>query len=127
MALEIFIDESGYTGEHQLDPAQPIFVLSSINLGDEAAAELHAKHFTGMQAKELKHSRLAKRPSGQQRILDFIRNLTSMNAGDGVPVATAFAAHKKFQLLTLLVDLWVEPAMRKDGIDMYERGGNVGF
>ena len=128
MALQIFIDESAYTGEHQLDPGQPIFVLSSINLGDEVPVELHAKHFTGVQAKELKHSRLAKRSNGQQRILDFIRSLTSMHAADGVlPVATAFAAHKKFQLLTLLVDLWVEPAMRKDGIDLYEQGGNVGF
>jgi hypothetical protein len=106
---------------------QPIFVLSSINLSDTATAELLAEHFTGIQAKELKHSRLAKRPNGQQRILDFIRSLTSMNAADGIPVATAFAAHKKFQLLTLLFDLWVERAMHKDGIDMYEDGANLGL
>jgi hypothetical protein len=124
---EIFIDESGYTGEHHLDPAQPIFVLSSINLGDEITAELLAEHFTGVQAKELKHSRLAKRPNGQQRILDFIRGVSSMNAGGGLPVATAFAAHKKFLLLTLLVDQWVEPAMHKDGIDLYEEGANLGL
>jgi hypothetical protein len=127
MALEIFIDESGYTGEHQLDLAQPIFVLSSINLGNEVVAELCAKHFTGVQADELKHSRLAKRPRGRQRILDLVQSLASMNGAGGVPVATAFAAHKQFQLLTLLVDLWVEPAMRRGGIDMYERGANVGF
>jgi len=53
MALEIFIDESGYTGENQLDPAQPIFVLSSINLGDEVTADLLAEHFSGVQAKEM--------------------------------------------------------------------------
>ena len=127
MALEIFIDESGYTGEHQLDPAQPIFVLSSINLNDEITAELLAKHFTGVQAKELKHSRLAKRANGQRRILDFIRNLASMNIAGGMPAATTFTAHKKFQLLTLLVDLWVEPAMHKDGLDLYERRGDLGF
>ena len=80
-----------------------------------------------MQAKELKHSQLARRPSGQKRIVDFIRSLASMSAASKLPLATAFAAHKKFELLTLLVDLWVEPAMRRDGIDMYERGGNVGF
>jgi hypothetical protein len=127
MALEIFIDESGYTGEHQLDPAQPIFVLSSINLGNEAAAELCARHFTGMQADELKHSRLARRPRGRHRILGLVRSLASINGTGGVPVATSFAAHKKFQLLTLLVDLWVEPAMRRAGIDMYKQGANVGF
>lgn len=127
MALEISIDESGYTGEHLLDPAQPIFVLSSINLDDAVTAELLVKHFNGVQAKELKHSQLAKRFKGQRRILDFIRNLASMNTAGGIPIATTFAAHKKFQLLTLLVDLWVEPAMHKDGLDLYERGGNLGF
>jgi Protein of unknown function (DUF3800) len=127
MALEIFIDESGYTGERQLDSEQPVFVLSSINLDDETATKLHAEHFTGVQAKELKHSELAKRPSGQKRILNFIRSLASMNSASKRPVATAFAAHKKFELLTLIVDLWVEPTMRRDGVDMYERGGHIGF
>ena len=127
MALDIFIDESGYTGEHHLDPAQPVFVLSSINLTDEVTSELLARHFTGIQAGELKHSRLAKRASGRKRILDFIRSVSSMGRPDGIPVATLFTAHKKFQLLTLLVDLWVEPAMLKDGIDLYEDGANLGL
>jgi hypothetical protein len=102
-------------------------VLSSINLDDTVTAELLAKHFTGVQAKELKHSLLAKRANGQRRILDFIRNLASLNTAGGMPIATTFSAHKKFQLLTLLVDLWVEPAMHKDGLGPYERGGNLGF
>jgi len=127
MALEIFIDESGYTGEHLLDPKQPIFVLSSINLDDETTSQLIRSHFKGVQAEELKHSRLAKRARGQQRIVDLVRTLTSMKTSVGSGVATAFAAHKKFELLTLLVDLWVEPALHKDGIDMYERGANLGF
>lgn len=127
MALEIFIDESGYTGEHHLDPAQPVFVLSSISLDDETTAELLGRHFTGVQAEELKHSRLGRRPSGQQRILSFIQNLSSLKADDGLSVATAFSAHKKFQLLTLLIDLWVEPAMYKDGVDLYQDGANLGL
>jgi hypothetical protein len=126
MALDIFIDESGYTGEHQLDPAQPVFVLALINLDDEITSELLAKHFTGIQAEELKHSRLAKRASGQQRILSLIRSLSSMHTADGLRVATALSAHKKFQFLTLLFDLWVEPAMYKDGIDLYQDGANLG-
>jgi hypothetical protein len=127
MALDIFIDESGYTGEQHLDPAQPVFVLSSINLTEEMTSELLARHFTGVQASELKHSRLARRPSGQKRILDFVRSLASMGASNGVPLATLFVAHKKFQLITLLIDLWVEPAIRKDGIDLYKGGANLGL
>jgi len=71
VALEVFIDESGYTGERHLDPDQPVFVLSSNNLTDEMTFELLARHFTGVQAGELKHSRLAKRANGQKRILDL--------------------------------------------------------
>ena len=52
MALDIFIDESGYTGEHHLDPAQPVFVLSSICLTGEITSELLARHFAGVQARE---------------------------------------------------------------------------
>ena len=102
-------------------------MLSSITLDDEATAEIRAKHFAGVQSAELKHSRLAKRPNGRKRIVDFVRDLASKNSAASVPVATAFAAHKRFQLLTLITDLWVEPAMHEDGIDMYERGGNVAF
>ena len=127
VALDIFIDESGYTGENHLDPAQPNFVLSSINLTDEMTSELLARHFTGVKAGELKHSRLTRRASGQKRILDYIRSVSSMGGPDGMPVATLFATHKKFELLTLLVDLWVEPAMLKDGIDLYEDGANLGL
>lgn len=126
-ALEIFIDESGYTGERHLDREQPVFVLSSVKLDNKSAAELHAKYFTGVQAEELKHSKLARKLSGQERIVHLIRSLASVNAATELPLATVFAAHKKFELLTLLIDLWVEPAMHKAGVDMYEGGGNIGF
>ncbi|MGO9061890.1 MAG: DUF3800 domain-containing protein [Candidatus Binataceae bacterium] len=125
MALDIFVDESGYTGEHELDTTQPIFVLSSTSLSDGITAELFAQHFSGVKAKELKHSRLAKRPNGRQMVVNFIRSVASMNAESRLPVATVFPVHKKFQLLTLLVDLWVEPAMREAGIDLYEQGRNL--
>ena len=50
-----------------------------------------------------------------------------MGTPDGVSVATLLASHKKFQLLTLLIDLWVEPAIRNAGIDLYENGANLGL
>ena len=69
-------------------------MLSSINLTGEITSELLARHFAGVQARELKHSRLARRPNGQKRILDFIRSVSSMGSPDGIPVATLFTAHK---------------------------------
>ena len=50
-----------------------------------------------------------------------------MNAASKLPLATAFAAHKKFELLTLFVDLWVEPTMRKPALTCTEPGGHIGF
>jgi hypothetical protein len=35
--------------------------------------------------------------------------------------------HKEFCLLTKLVDLWLEPALYKDGVDFYDRGQNLAF
>jgi len=125
MALEIFIDESGYTGENLLHLAQPIFALSSINLDEKATSEVYAEYFTGARADELKHSRLVKRPSGRQRMLGLVRTLALMNAAGTLPAATGFAIQKRFQLLTLIIDLWVEPAMHYDGIDLYKDGGNL--
>ena len=38
-------------------------------------------------------------------------------------MATLFAAHMKFQVLTMVVDLWVEPSMCKDSFDFHTTYG----
>jgi hypothetical protein len=35
--------------------------------------------------------------------------------------------HKEYVLLGLLIDFWIEPALRLDGINLYERGANIGL
>lgn len=125
MALNIFIDESGYTGGNLLDQAQPVFALASIALPDDITAQLVTAHFTGVQAAELKHSRLAKYASGRRRVVEFVRKLNLLTNDLGRPVASAFVVHKKFSLLALAVDLWVEPAAEIGGIDLYKDGANL--
>ena len=114
----IYFDESGYTGQDLLNPAQPVFVGASTNLSDEAAAALVSKCFPDVRARELKHSVLCRRARGQEQIIRLLRNICP----DDFAVSVA---HKEFVIIALLVEYWVEPAMRDDGINLYERGGNL--
>jgi hypothetical protein len=115
------MDESGFTGEDLLSPDQPIFVHVSTTLSDEESAALYKEYFSGTQGAELKHKNLSKRSRGQDRIVGFF------NAVEGTEKCTVWLCHKEFTLLTYLVDLWVEPAMRQDGIDLYRDGANLGL
>lgn len=119
--LTLYMDESGFTGEDLMSASQPIFVHVSTMLSDEESMVLNNEYFKGVQASELKHKNLSKRPRGQDRLARFIAD----TKGNGK--FTAWLCHKEFTLLTYLVDLWVEPAMRQDGIDLYRDGANLGL
>lgn len=117
--LTVYMDESGFTGEDLMSLEQRIFVHVSATLSDEECAALYKEYFSGTQGPELKHKNLSRRPSGQRRIVGFI------NAVQGLGKCTVWICHKEFTLLTYLVDLWVEPAIHRDGIDLYQDGGNL--
>jgi hypothetical protein len=119
--LTFYMDESGFTGESLISPEQPIFVQSSTTLSDAECRALYREFFSGVQAPELKHSIIARRPAGRERIIKFIKALQKHHESQ----VTTWSAHKEFTLLTYLVDLWVETAMHQDGIDLYEDGGNL--
>lgn len=118
--MKVHVDESGYTGEDLINRQQPIFVLASICLSDANANRLVRTCFPRIQAAELKHSTLAKRPRGQEMIVDLLKHLEPESCA-------TYVVHKEFCLLTKLVDLWVEPAMHTLGVDFYEGGANIAF
>lgn len=119
--LEVFLDESGYTGDDLLNADQPVFVLASTILSDEEAATLLAEHFPQSTGHELKHSSIGSRPRGQRRMAEFIRLLSERG------VCATEVWHKEFTLVTTMVDCWVEESTRLHGIDLYDRGGNIGL
>ena len=116
------MDKSGFTGEDLSNPEQPLFVHVSTTLSNEECNILAKKYFAGVQASELKHKNLSKRPKGQARVVAFIKALSGETSK-----VTVWVCHKEFALLTYLVDLWLEPAMYLDGIDLYRDGGNLAF
>jgi hypothetical protein len=120
--LELHLDEAGYTGPDLLNQEQPVYALAAVRLPADVSRDLVAKCFAGVQARELKHSALHRRPHGRQQILDLINALA-----DCPDSASVTVSHKECVLLGMLVDYWVEPALRRDGINLYERGANIGL
>lgn len=114
------MDESGFTGEDLVGLSQPVFVHVATDLSREECSKLYLDLFSRMQADELKHKNLARRPSGRDRIVSFVKAIRSQKNR-----FTSWFAHKEFTLLTYLVDLWIEPAMHYDGVDLYKDGGNL--
>lgn len=122
MGSNIFIDECGYTGEDLFNPDQPVFVLSSTNLSEDMCQQLKDKHFSMVNAQELKHNRLAKNYNQQQMLINLLRDMA--NQQESVKFAVS---HKRYILITKIVDLLIEPMAYEDGIDFYENGLNIAY
>ena len=120
--MQIFLDESGYTGQDLLNPDQPAFCVATIGFREDECAALKARFFGGVRAAELKYSRLCKRPSQQRMVLNFLRDVVPRE-----PLVKVSIAHKEFVVAAKLVDLITEKAMRLDGINLYEGGANIGL
>jgi hypothetical protein len=116
----VYVDECGYTGPDLLDGAQPVFVLGSIAASEAECDALKQRFFGGVQAPELKHSNLARRPRGRKMIVELIKHLALR------PQMIRIAyAHKEYALVCKMVDLIVEPALHADGMDAYKEGFNI--
>lgn len=117
--VELFLDESGYTGSDLISTEQPAFTLASTNIGETEARSLLESCFGDRQG-EIKYSRLIKSVRGQRQLVDFLGAL-DLSRGN----CAFYAFHKQFLLLTFLIDFWLEPMMYEDGVNLYERGGNI--
>lgn len=117
---DIFVDESGYTGPNLLDCAQPVLAMASLKCDDAKCAGFKTRFFGSATSSELKYSSLSKSVAGRKKIVNFLREL----AAEPEIVKVAIA-HKKYALVGKMVDLIIEPAMHLDGVDLYDRGGNI--
>lgn len=112
----IFLDESGYTGEHLLDTKQPIFVLASHRLGETLSSELKNRFFGRVQTKELKYSKLRRRPRQQRMVVEFVREL----AATYQPAIKIYVAQKRYALTAKIVDILIEKVVYALGRNLYE-------
>jgi hypothetical protein len=117
--VTLFLDESGYTGPDLINREQPFFTLASTNISESDARALLSSCF-GERTREVKFLKLAKSARGRAAIVEFLR---SLDPGSGK--CAFFTFHKQFLLNAYLIDFWLEPMMHEDGINLYERGGNI--
>jgi hypothetical protein len=113
----IFLDESGFTGEDLLNPHQPIFCIASTTIDDATAAKHHGELLEHSNAREAKHNRLMRRPFGQAKMANFLRQIKADDNAFAV-----WVCHKPFALLTYFVDVWCEPLALRTGYDLYKNG-----
>jgi len=89
-----YIDETGFTGEDLIAREQPLFVLSTNNFtSDEAEAIIRAT-FSGVDAKELKHSRLIRNPRHRDRMIELVRAVAGDPTRAGTWISERLAVRK---------------------------------
>lgn len=115
----VSFDESGNTGPDLFNEDQPVFVLASTDL-TIAEAEKVLAHVRTPQASEAKFTNLRKSNAGRTRILRFLeatRNYTGR-------IRTTYY-HKRYMVVTKVVDVLIETLAHRAGIDLYENGANI--
>jgi hypothetical protein len=117
--MNLFIDESGYTGPDLVNRDQPVFVRASTVLTGEEANELITTCFPSQKTgRELKHSRLSWTKKGRAELIEFFNRVPKEKIG-------FFCVHKEFTLWAYLSDFWLEPMAYADGINLYDQGANI--
>lgn len=102
-----------------MDADQPVFVLASNDLS-EAEANVLLDLVRSPQTHELKFAKSRKTPSGQRKILGFLRALAEM---EGRCKTTVF--HKRYMVVTKIVDVLIETVAHQFGQDLYQQGRNI--
>jgi hypothetical protein len=116
---KIYCDESGNSGERLIDNDQPFFVLASNDYSSAEAREL-LHHVQSQQAAEPKFKTLRKSPDGVRRLTNF---LADPRLNEFRVVVDAY--HKRFMVVTKIVDLVAETLAHDMGFDLYQRGANL--
>lgn len=113
----ICFDEAGNTGQHLVDPNQPVFTTAGVMLSKEDLGAI--RNLLGWRPdEELHFSVLRRSRSGRRRIVELCKSGFA-----NVRVVKAFAIHKPFMVTAKIIDMLMEPLAREHGLDMYQRGG----
>ena len=115
----IYLDESGNTGSNLLDDSQPVFTLASCQLSDDDAMKLI--ELVGSNAQnELHFKRLKRNKAGQDGI---VRLIGSKLINPKSVKINLF--HKRFMIVSKIVDTLIEHMLYLRGEDLYINGQNI--
>lgn len=120
--MQVFLDESGYSGNNLLDDHQPLFSVATLGLPEAVCQALKQKHFGQTKLAELKHSALARKPSGQQMVRAFFDDVLSRPGA-----IRCYVLHKRTALVRKFVDHLVEPTMKCRGVNLYDGNRQIDY
>jgi hypothetical protein len=111
--LDIFCDESGFTGENLLNSDQRFFAYGSVAIDPAEAAQLVAQTISDfrLQGKELKGKNLLRHASGRKAATAVIRELGAR--------AQVVIVHKKYALACKLFEYTFEPLISEISTVLY--------
>jgi hypothetical protein len=118
--MKIFFDESGNSGQNLLDPNQPVFVIASHNFSEEETKKILSPiESTG---EEIHFSRLKKYRKQQRQVIESLCDpfITSSRV-------KIVYYHKRFALVTHIVDQLIEKSFHQRGLDLYKKGLNISY
>lgn len=111
----IYFDESGQTGTQLRDTEQPYFCIGSTDLSNQASREILSACFSRHTTGEMKSRDLLRRNSGRRQFLKFCEAIAE------APERFCFVkVHKRFGVLSKMVDNLVEPYVSAVGFDFYK-------
>jgi hypothetical protein len=114
----LYADEAGNTGPGLLDPAQPIFVYSLNDLTTEEASDALAT--LGLKSDEAHSTALFRRKGGLERLQRFFAHPCIR------PERIAnIVFHKRFMVVTKMIDVLYEAVAHRDDFDIYKDGLNI--
>lgn len=117
----VYIDESGWTGSNYLDPVQPLFAVASLALRPEEAAAIRREVF-GLPEFEAKYSKLRRSTKGRKKVAALLERLSHNPSAVKV-----WVADKRFCAWLKLVDMIVEPAFSRRGVNLLREAKTQSF
>lgn len=116
---EVFFDESGHSGSNLIRPTEPVLLLASVSFSPEQLA-VAEEFFAAVQSDEWKFRNFRKR----EKYLEALVSIFEQPWFSPLAVK-AFVVHKRFMVVTKMVDLLQEPLARLCGVNLYEQGANL--
>lgn len=114
----VAFDEAGNTGQALLDPAQPVFVLASVRVGEDEARALLAP----LVPRGAREAKFAGR-RGREFESAVLHLLDADVIDDAHVKFTVY--HKRFMVTTKIVDMLVETLLHERGYDLYANAENL--
>jgi len=117
----IYFDEAGNTGSDLLNKDQPVFTMASINISNKKAIDLLSEILVD-GTKEAKFTNLKSGSAGLKRLSNFFTKQSYTKE-----IVCLTICHKKYFVVTKIVDFLYETLAYRDGLDLYKDGANIGL